>query len=105
MQAVLGPLASREHWPTTMRLYWQLQTDELEVLAVVGLHFISRWPRIQSHTTMFITLVERWDSRYNTFHLPTGEVTMMLLDVWRILKIPIRGIILEYRLNVIDFYL
>lgn len=73
MQADLGSLASREHWPTTMRLYRQLRSNELEILVDVGLHFVGRWPRIRAHTAMMTTLVERWDSRYNTFHLPTAR--------------------------------
>ncbi|XP_059070759.1 protein MAIN-LIKE 2-like [Cryptomeria japonica] len=105
MQAKLGFLASREHWPATMSLYQQLRSNELEILAALGLHFVGRWPRIRAHTTMMMALVERWDSRYNTFHLPTSEATVTLMDVRRILKIPIRDVILEYHLDVADFYL
>lgn len=100
-----GPLASREHWPTTMSLYHELAHDELEVLATLGLHYVGKWSRIRARTAMMTTLVERWDSRYNTFCLPTGEATVTLLDVWRILKIPIRGVIPEYQLDTVDFYL
>ncbi|XP_059065331.1 protein MAIN-LIKE 2-like [Cryptomeria japonica] len=100
-----GPLASREHWPMTMSLYHELGRDELEVLNALGLHYVGRWPRIWAHTTMMTALVERWDSQYNIFHLPTGEATVTLLDVWRILKIPVRGVILEYQLDAVDFYL
>lgn len=88
-----------------MILYLRLQSDELEILVVVGLHFVGRWPRIQAHMMMMIALVEMWDSRYNTFHLPTGEAMVTLLDVWRILKIPVCGVIPEYHLDAVDFYL
>ncbi|XP_059066361.1 protein MAIN-LIKE 1-like [Cryptomeria japonica] len=100
-----GPLSSREHWPATMSLYHELGHDELEVIVARGLHYVGRWPRIRAHTTMMMALVERWDSWYNTFRLPTREATVTLLDVWRILKIPIRGIIPEYQLDVANFYL
>lgn len=82
-----------------MSLYHELGRDELEVLDVLGLHYVGRWPRIRVHIAMMTTLVERWDSRYNTFRLSTGEATMSLLDVWRILKIP------KYQLDAVDFYL
>ncbi|XP_059066112.1 probable leucine-rich repeat receptor-like protein kinase At5g63930 [Cryptomeria japonica] len=101
----MGSLASREHWLATMILYRELGHDELEVLATLGLHYMGKWPRIRVHTMMMTTLVERWDNRYNTLHHPTGEATVALLDVWRILKIPIRGVIPEYQLDVADFYL
>lgn len=88
-----------------MSLYRELQSDELEVLAALGLHFVGRWPRIRAHTMMMMILVERWDNRYKTFCLPTSEATVTLLDVWRILKILVRGVILEYHLDAVDFYL
>lgn len=88
-----------------MSLYRRLAADGLEILSAVGLDFISRWLRIRAHTTMMTVLVERWDSRACIFHLPTGEATITLLYVWRILKIPIRGVILEYMLDATNFYL
>ncbi|XP_057820172.2 protein MAIN-LIKE 1-like [Cryptomeria japonica] len=105
MQVERGPLASREHWPATMSLYHDLDRDELEFLHSLGLHYVGRWLRIRAHTTMMTALVERWDSQYNTFHLPTREATVTLLDVWRILKIPIHGMIPEYQLDAANFYL
>lgn len=100
-----GPLASREHSPAMMSLYHELDRDELEFLHSLWLYYVGRWPRIRAHTTMMTMLVERWDSRYNTFHLPTGEAIVTLLDIWRILKIPIRNVIPEYQLDATDFYL
>ncbi|KAL2925779.1 Protein MAINTENANCE OF MERISTEMS [Bienertia sinuspersici] len=35
--------------------------------------------------------VERWQPDTNSFHLPFGEMTIMLHDVWYILRIPIEG--------------
>lgn len=96
MQVERGPLASREHWPAAMSLYHKLAHDDLEVLAALGLHYVDKWPRIRTHTAMMTVLVERWDSWYNTFRLLTGEATVTLLDVWRILKIPVRGVIPKY---------
>lgn len=100
-----GLLSLREHWLATMNLYHELGHDELEVLDALGLHYVGRWLRIQVHTAMIIALVERWDSRYNTFHFSTREATFTLLDVWRILKILVHGVIPEYQLDAVDFYL
>ncbi|KAL2903828.1 Protein MAINTENANCE OF MERISTEMS [Bienertia sinuspersici] len=35
--------------------------------------------------------VERWQPDTNSFHLPFGEMTIMLHNVWYILRIPIEG--------------
>lgn len=35
--------------------------------------------------------VERWQPDTNSFHLKFGEMTIMLHDVWRILRIPVDG--------------
>lgn len=76
-----------------------------EILSVVGLGFIGRWPWIRAHTSMMTTLMERWDSWTCKFHLSTREATITLLDVWRILKIPVRGMIPKYQIDGGDYYL
>ncbi|XP_065853434.1 protein MAINTENANCE OF MERISTEMS-like isoform X2 [Euphorbia lathyris] len=35
--------------------------------------------------------VERWQPDTSSFHMPFGEITIMLHDVWQILRIPIEG--------------
>ncbi|KAL6583053.1 hypothetical protein OROMI_005131 [Orobanche minor] len=35
--------------------------------------------------------VERWQPDTNSFHMPFGEITIMLHDVWQILRIPVEG--------------
>ncbi|KAL6515742.1 hypothetical protein OROHE_018432 [Orobanche hederae] len=35
--------------------------------------------------------VKRWQPDTNSFHMPFGEMTIMLHDVWQILRIPIEG--------------
>ncbi|KAL2928711.1 Protein MAINTENANCE OF MERISTEMS [Bienertia sinuspersici] len=39
--------------------------------------------------------VERWQPDTNSFHLPFGEMTIMLHDVWYILRIPIEGHVVD----------
>lgn len=40
---------------------------------------------------LITTLVERWHSETCSFHLPIGEASITLEDVWLILHIPIHG--------------
>lgn len=40
---------------------------------------------------MIIALIKRWHSMTCLFHLPTGEASITLEDVWCILHIPIHG--------------
>lgn len=82
-----------------------MRADEREIFNVVGLGFIDKWPRIGAHTTMMTTLVERWENRTCTFHLPKREASITLLDVRRILKIPIHEAIPKYRLEVTEYYM
>lgn len=35
--------------------------------------------------------VERWQPDTNTFHMPFGEVTILVHDVWQILRVPVEG--------------
>lgn len=74
-------------------------------MSVVDIGFMGRWPKIRAHTAMMTTLIEHWDNRTCTLHQSTGEATVTLLDVWRILKIPIIGVIPKYRLDGRDYYL
>ena len=48
-------------------------------------------PELRSNRALLTTLAERWHSETSSFHLPTGEATVTLEDVWRILRIPIHG--------------
>ncbi|KAH9312294.1 hypothetical protein KI387_027329, partial [Taxus chinensis] len=41
--------------------------------------------------SLMVALIERWDPAANVFHLPTGEMTVTLEDVYRILRLPIKG--------------
>ena len=35
--------------------------------------------------------IERWQAKTNTFHLPFGQMTIMLHDVWQIIGVPVDG--------------
>jgi hypothetical protein len=40
-------------------------------------------------TAVLMTLMDRWIPETHWFHLPSGEITVMLLDVTMILGLPI----------------
>lgn len=48
-------------------------------------------PNINVNIGLLTSLVARWHSETPSFHLPTGEATVTLKDVWHILCIPIHG--------------
>lgn len=56
-------------------------------------------PRYTINWGMLIALVERWHSEHNTFHLPTGEMTVTLEHVYRILWISVMGDLVFYDLT------
>ena len=43
------------------------------------------------NTGLILGFVERWHPETNTFHLPIGEMTISLYDVWSLLHLPIIG--------------
>lgn len=51
------------------------------------------------------TLVERWRSDTDTFHLPNKECIVKLEDVWCILKIMIYGAQVEYDVDQQAIYM
>lgn len=53
-------------------------------------------PQIRVNQGLLTALCERWHSETSSFHLPTGEATVTLEDVYRILRLPIRGTRVAY---------
>ncbi|KAH9322522.1 hypothetical protein KI387_017161, partial [Taxus chinensis] len=56
-----------------------------------GLGGVQRYRAIDRDHSLMVALIERWDTAANVFHLPTGEMTVTLEDVYRILRLPIEG--------------
>ncbi|XP_059071254.1 serine/threonine-protein phosphatase 7 long form homolog [Cryptomeria japonica] len=50
----------------------------------------------QKNRALLTALAERWYNKHNTFHLPKGEFTVTLKDVYRIIWIPITGDLVVY---------
>ena len=75
-------------WPRTNHSNDIFSRCELANLAIIG--------HIQQDLPLLIALVEHWDPDCNTFHLPPGEMTITLLDIYYIWGIPIRGRLVHY---------
>ncbi|RYQ84854.1 hypothetical protein Ahy_B10g104351 [Arachis hypogaea] len=60
-------------------------------LVLTGFQHVSRVGEMRGHSALLSALVERWRPETHTFHLPVGEVTVMLEDVSYILGLPING--------------
>ena len=60
-------------------------------MEVVLLSYLAFADYIYHEWDMLIALMERWDPNSNTFHLPIGEITVTLENVYRITRLPIRG--------------
>lgn len=61
------------------------------MLRQVGLYYIAHLPKVTANGAMITALVERWHLETCSFHLPIGETTITLEDVWCILHILISG--------------
>ncbi|KAH9294408.1 hypothetical protein KI387_040387, partial [Taxus chinensis] len=46
---------------------------------------------IERDHSLMVALIKRWDPATNVFHLPIGEMTITLEDVYRILSTTYRG--------------
>ena len=62
-----------------------LTDKEQQALRDMGFWYLLMIPYIQADHKLLTTLAKRWYSDHNTFHLPTGEETIMLEDMYRIL--------------------
>lgn len=73
-----------------------MTASEWGILAGLGLYHIPFMPELRSNRALLTALAERWHSETSSFHLPTGEATVTLEDVWRILRILIHGELVVY---------
>jgi len=56
-----------------------------------GLHDFIYIGYVNVPHALFMTLCERWHTETSSFHLPVGEMTIILDDVACLLHIPIKG--------------
>ena len=73
---------SREHYPPTMAIQERLTDVDWGHVALCGLEHVHEWPDLRAHSAQLSALIERWHTPTGSFHLPTGEATVTLLDVW-----------------------
>jgi Plant mobile domain len=59
----------------------------------LGLYQMAIMGDCQLDKSLLTALVERWRPETSTFHLPVGELTVMLEDVCYLWGLPIRGIL------------
>ena len=84
---------SRGGYHTKLRAWYEKMSDEAKkVIDESGLGHLPSTMFSHLDTPLLCAFVERWQPDTNTFHLPFGEMTIMLHDVWHILRIPIEGI-------------
>jgi len=72
-----------------LRWFW----DPMEAS---GLHHLIYTGYFSVTHAMIRALCERWHTETNSFHLPVGEMTITLDDVYNILHIPIQGCMLDH---------
>ena len=91
-----GSIAFRSHFSTIGHLIQELDDGEWAHIDAMGLTHLCDLPDIWVNHGLLGALVERFHSKTNTFHLPPGEVTVIVKDVYRILWIPFHGMRVEY---------
>ncbi|XP_056694868.1 protein MAIN-LIKE 1-like [Spinacia oleracea] len=74
--------------------YWRESEESQELKRRVDATGLAHLPYCMfAHIDMPLisAFVERWQPDTNTFHMSFGEMTIMLHDVWHILRIPVDG--------------
>ncbi|XP_050226385.1 protein MAIN-LIKE 2-like isoform X2 [Mercurialis annua] len=83
---------SRHEACRKLREWYETTSEEVRVL--IDRTELSHLPDIMfDHLDipLLSAFVERWQPDTNSFHLPFGEMTITLHDVWHILRIPVGG--------------
>ena len=65
----------------------KLTLEEWVRVDVIGLGYLARLPHTCTYMVMVTALCEQWHSETRTFHLPIGEMIVILEDVYRIFKL------------------
>lgn len=95
VQEDLDILQSWEQFPRTRHLISNLDVEvvaHIDACSLRCLYMIE----IRANQGLLTTLVEMWHNNYNTFRLPTDEMSVTLDDVYKILNILITGKLVQY---------
>lgn len=61
---------------------WPRTTHNYDIVDRYGLAYLAITRYIQHDLPLLIVLVDHWDQDYCTFHLPTSEILVSLLDMY-----------------------
>ena len=62
----------------TIAQQWPQTEESCSILEDISMSYLAFANYIFHDQDMLIALMERWDLNSNTFHLPTGEIIVML---------------------------
>lgn len=65
--------------------------EERHALLDLGFFYVTYMPIIRENRGMLTILAEKWHFEASSFHLPIGEVIVIIEDVYKILGLPIQG--------------
>lgn len=91
MQIVFPALLIRAPKVVGLHIFHHLEDDWKVSINTMGFKWLLNMPHIQVNQKLLTSWVEWWHSEHNTFHLPTGEATITVKDVYHILHIPCHG--------------
>lgn len=79
-----------------MRLVHELSDAKRAHIDLYGFRYLLQMPDIHVNHGMLTALVDHFHSEHNTFHLPVGEMTITLEDIYMNLRISFAGYKLDY---------
>ncbi|CAN0846224.1 Protein MAIN-LIKE 2 [Linum grandiflorum] len=90
---VLSDMGFRKHHKPLHRLddYVWKHPGSLDFVQASGLGHLPRCMSSHVDVALLTAFIERWQPDTNTFHMPFGEITITLHDVYYILRLPIVG--------------
>lgn len=84
-----GTLRCHEH--TSKIDGWKLTKKQIDLVGKAGFGYFRLIGQVSLNNPLISALVERWRRETNTFHLPSGEITITLDEVVRILGLRVDG--------------
>ena len=75
-------MRTHRHRSLSLLLHYGMIDGERVIISRLGLYHITFMPKIRGNQGLLTALLERWCSEMGSFHLPIGEATVTLEDVW-----------------------